>query len=306
VEAVLEDFRRRVRQTVHEHVEESRHGGHEDGAQPGSERANSIVSLAADQGQEWLQSLLTAGLALVFSDSVRAKVEEEAARGLHALLQETFDALPDGPDTGESRREAQRALQDTLNNTLESLFAGDIRAELQRSGERAIASLAHGEFEAAANGAGQAVEALVLGVLRELDGHWHQVLRLLLKVILKALQEALSSAVRDGVAGIPIEAKEEVEDKVEPMKREFEEKSEALRDQLKDAMETVRDRVSSEMEDLRDRLKDRVETGVKEGTRNQKLGRPPSRGPRRRRSELGRAPNGRPPSGRPPSRGPSR
>ena len=51
---------------------------------------------------------------MVFSDSVRTKVQEEASHGLSALLEETFDALPDGADTRGSRRQAEQTLQDAL------------------------------------------------------------------------------------------------------------------------------------------------------------------------------------------------
>ena len=265
-----------------------------------------ILDALTEQSAPWLQMMLDMALDTIFSPQVRATVQQEAQEGMQALVRETFDALTDAGDTSAMERKTTEALDLILRDTLDSIFAGPVRGELRQYGHRAVEALVRQDVEAARTQGEQAVLALARALLKAFQRHSQKVLRLLLGVLIQVLQEAITSKMKDAMPSIPTGAGGAVEEKAAKVQGTVQERAQDLRDNLSDAGDTIREQVEAAKKQLEEGLKDGLKASISQGTRNQRLGRPPSVDRPRRRPPPGRhpsrrAPMGRPPSGRPPS-----
>jgi hypothetical protein len=265
-----------------------------------------ILETLTEHSGQWLQMALDMGLDMIFSQEVRSTVQQEAREGMQALVQETFDALTDAGDTKEMERKTTEALDLILRDTLDSIFAGPVRAELREYGRRAVEALVRQDMDGARTQGQQAIIALARALVKAFQRHSQKVLRLLLGVLIQVLQEAITSKMKDAMPSISTGAGDAVEEQTAAVQGTVQERAQELRDKMSDAGDTIREQVEAAKKQLEERLKEGMKASVSQGTRNQRLGRPPSLDRPRRRPPPGRhpsrrAPMGRPPSGRPPS-----
>jgi hypothetical protein len=146
---------------------------------------------------QWLVSMLMAGISAMFAESARAAAQERAEQGLGALLQRTFDPLPESPTKRELQLQVERTLQSILQEVFDAIFADRVRAELQSHGEQATRALVHRDFDAAVKRLRQGLELVLQEIASVLRRQWQRVLRLLLKVILTALEDSLSATEKE-------------------------------------------------------------------------------------------------------------
>lgn len=261
-----------------------------------------ILAILGQVGEESVPVFVDAGVDLLFSDAVRTRLEQEVAEGLRDLLESAREALSDsvtGEQLGRELVQAEGQLQTLVGESIENLFSGQVRADFQRHMEEAAQELVTGNTEAAKGQAEDAIEALLAEILHTLQGHWGEILRLLLGIIAKALEEALAAQIKDAFASLTSLVGQDVEDKAEPLEEEFAGKLEELREHLIEARDTIHDRVDEAKEQLQDRLED-AGAKINGGRQRQStLGHPPSRrpppGPTARHGPR-RAPRGLPPS----------
>jgi hypothetical protein len=159
--------------------------------------------------EQWLVSMLMAGLTALFAESARAAVQDRAEQSLHALLGRTFEALPDSPSKQELQLQTERTLQTILREALDAMFTEHVRTELRTHGEQATRSVVHRNFDMARNEVQQALQAMLQEIVSVLRRQWQRVLRLLLKVVLTALEDSLSSTEKEALPNVSAERPEE-------------------------------------------------------------------------------------------------
>jgi hypothetical protein len=253
-------------------------------------------------GEEAVIPLVDTAVDVLFSDAVRDRLEQEAAEGLQDLIHSARDALADsstGEQLGQELERAQGELQPLLRESIQKLFSGQVRADFQEHMEQAAQVLVQGNSVAARDQAEMALQALLAEVLHALQGHWAQLLRILLSIASKALEEALASHIKEAFASIAALPEKEIEEKVEPLEEQIAAKAEDLRERLVEARDTMQDRLEEAREQLQDRLGEAGSPAMSGGHQGQsRLGQPPSRRP-----PPGPNPRvpGKPPRGLPPS-----
>jgi hypothetical protein len=151
------------------------------------------VQLAEQQGQQWLEALLIAGLAALLAESTRNAIEQRAEQGLHTLLQKAFEPLPKNATSQELQAQAERTLQAILQAALVAVFTQALLPRTQE-GEQAIRKSLHGDFAAGRSALQDIVKAIFEAIVTALRQQWQRVLRLLLGVLLLALEGSLEKS----------------------------------------------------------------------------------------------------------------
>ena len=145
-------------------------------------------------GEQWLQSVLVAGLTALLTESTHAAIQQRAEHGLHTLLQKLFEAVPDGVSNQEMLDKTERTLQAILRESLDAIFAGGMRTTVQQGGQQAIQESLHGNFGGALRRVEDTLKAMVEALLAVLRRQWQNVLRLLLALVLLALESSLAQS----------------------------------------------------------------------------------------------------------------
>lgn len=253
---------------------------------------STIPEVLREQGEQPLRSLVLDALDTIFSDSVRARFQHDAESTLRELVDITLEVIPDTESRDDLRMHLQRTLDELLQETLDQIISGPLRADIEGHAERAIDALVAGDSAEAVRQSKLVVLTLVHDFSAVLQEHWHQVLRLLLRVVTAALQEVVTSAIKKGLESVVAEPAEELAEQADSVQDRLQEKGEELRDELKRAVEALRERIEEGTEELQERIQESVRSSVTgQGRPRGGFGHPPS----------GRPPSGRPPSGRPPS-----
>lgn len=149
------------------------------------------AELTSQQGEQWLQSWLATGLAVLLAESSRAVIQRRAEQGLHLLLEKLFTAMPDGAGNQEMRAKAEQTLQAMLRETLGAVFTDAVRTTLLREGQTAIESAVHGDVGALLGVGEETLKAMMEALATALRGQRQRVLRLVLALVLLALEGSL-------------------------------------------------------------------------------------------------------------------
>ncbi len=288
--------------TTHQGVPGDQRQGNTADHSGGQSAFDTILGILGEAGKEAIPPLVDTAVDALFSNAVRDRIVQEAAEGLRDVLESARDALPDsetGQQLGQELVRAQRQLQPLLVESIENVFSGRVRADFQQHLEEAAEVLVQGDSEAAKQQAEEALQALLSEILNTLQGHWAQVLRLLLGIIAKGLEEALASHVKEAFASIAAGPRKEVEEQVKPLEEKLASKIEDLRERLIETQHTLHERLAEAREQVQERLGEAGSPGTGGGQQRQsRLGHPPSRrpppGPTPR--VPGKAPRGLPPS----------
>lgn len=254
----------------------------------------SVVQGLEAQSGEWVQSLEKSALDALFSQAVRAAIQEQLEETVHDLAEDIFSGIvTDEESRLKLQEQTDQLLQQMITELLDNLFAGPLRRDVEYHSDEMVKALRRLDFDIAIHHAQEALQALLLGVVKALGHHWGGVLKLLLKLVIEYFQDVVSSSVSETFSGAidVVASGMEVEEKGEALQEQFKEKTEEIGEKLREASDTLRERISESSEELRTRLQD----GVKGGKNRRQFGRPPGG------RQLGRAPSGRPPSGKPPS-----
>lgn len=167
---------------------------------------SSGLHLVERQGEEWLVSMLTAGLTALLSEATHGAVQRRAEQSLHALLQKAFDALPEGAAGKDLRAQTERTLQAILRETIDAMYAEGARSALEHHGAEAGRNLAHRDLGGVMEQIQQAGQALLHELVTVLRHQWQRILRLLLRLILSALQDSLAPDEKDSLTGLTAES----------------------------------------------------------------------------------------------------
>jgi hypothetical protein len=143
------------------------------------------------RGEQWLQSLLVAGLSALLTESTRAAIQQRAEQGLHTLLQKLFEAAPDGVTNQEMQRKIEGTLQLILRESLDAVFAEAMRTAVQQGSQQAIRQSLHGDFRSALTKVEDTLRVMADALLAVLRRHQRTVIRLLLALALLALESSL-------------------------------------------------------------------------------------------------------------------
>jgi hypothetical protein len=149
------------------------------------------------QAEQWLQSMLVAGITAMFAETTRAAAQERAEQSLRVLLQRAFDALPESSTKQELHQQTERTLQSIVDEAFDAIFADEVRTELRSHGEHVTRALVHRDFDEALRQIQQGLRMVLQEIVSVLRRQWQRVLRLLLKMILTALEGSLSSEQKD-------------------------------------------------------------------------------------------------------------
>jgi hypothetical protein len=162
-----------------------------------------------DHAEDWLHSMLMAGLAAGFSEAARAGIEKAAEERLGALLRRIFASMPDSSMKRELQPQAERTLHAILHEVLDAIFADDVRNEVQSSTERATRAMVHRDFGQARAEVQGALEVVVQKIISVQRRQWQRVLRLLFKIILAMLEDSLSSSEQEDLPNTSTKGREE-------------------------------------------------------------------------------------------------
>jgi predicted ribosome quality control (RQC) complex YloA/Tae2 family protein len=217
-------------------------------------------------------------------------------------MDSALEAIPDSASYGRLQREmdqAERQLHTMLEEAIDGIFAGTARDAFQEHMEEAARLVAEGNADAAKEQASEALQSLLSEILKVLQSHWGQTLRLLLGIATKALEASFAAHIKDAFSSITAHSAEELEEKVEPFQEKIAAKAAELRERLEETRDTMQERLAEAKEQIQGRLGEGM-PGESRGSRGQrKFGSPPSlrppSGPSRNRTP-GKAPNGRPPT----------
>jgi ElaB/YqjD/DUF883 family membrane-anchored ribosome-binding protein len=289
--------------TASEGAEEQPQGGGNEDSGESSPVLETVKDVVAEAGQQATPIAAEVLLDALFSDTVRQQVLQQAEAGLQDLLDATIEALPDtGAASGlaEELDRTRRKLRSLVRDMVDELFAGSTRAEVEQHVTAAAQQLTEGNSDAAKEEAELAGQTLLSGMLDVIEGHWAQILRIVLAVIVKMLQEAIASHVKDAFAAIAAAPAEAAKEEASSLQDQVKEKAEELRQRLEETRDTIQERVEEAKERLQERVEGGISSAVQGGSRGHGgFGQPPSlrppAGPGARRPP-GRAPAGRPPS----------
>lgn len=156
-----------------------------------------VLQTAERQGEQWLQSLLVAGLTALLTESTHAAIQQRAEHGLHTLLQKLFESVPDGASNQEMQVKTERTLQTILRESLGAIFTEGIRTTVQQGGQQAIQESLHGDFGSALRQLEDTLKAMAEALIAVLRRQWPNVLRLLLALVLLALESSLAQSSAD-------------------------------------------------------------------------------------------------------------
>jgi hypothetical protein len=148
--------------------------------------------MVQQQGEQWIQTMLVAGLTALLSESTHRMVQDKAEQGPHTLLQKGFAALPEGQVSPDLQTQMERTLQAILRESLDAVFAQEMQDVIAQQGQDAVRHSMHRDFGAAWTSLEHTVRAMVEALVTVLRRQWQRVLRLLLKVVLSALEGSLS------------------------------------------------------------------------------------------------------------------
>lgn len=151
-----------------------------------------VVQVVEHQGEQWLQSLLVAGVGALLSESTCAAVQQRAEQGLHTVLQKVFDAAPDSVMTPEMQAKTERTLQLILRESLDAVFAEGVRTTLQQGGQQTVQQSLHGDFRGASRKVEDTLRVMVDALMTVLRRHQQTIVRLLLALALLALANSLA------------------------------------------------------------------------------------------------------------------
>lgn len=152
------------------------------------------LQLMEQQGEQWLQALLVAGLAALLAETTRGAIQQRAEQGLHTLLQKAFEPLPHGASSQELQAQTERTLQAILRDSLEAVFAQAMQPKTQQQGEQAIRESLHGDFGAALKSIEDTLKAILEALVAVLREQWQRVLRLLVRALLVVLENSLEKS----------------------------------------------------------------------------------------------------------------
>jgi Skp family chaperone for outer membrane proteins len=261
-----------------------------------------VAEVAKVAGEESAPALTQTLLDAVFSDAVRERLVREAEAGLRDLIDASLQSMPASASYGRLQREvdqAERQLREMLHEAIDGIFAGPARAEFQGHLEDAAREVAAGNTDAARDEAREALQSLLSEILKVLQIHWGETLRLLLGIGAKALEASFVSHISDAFGSITTRSAEELEEKVEPFQEKIAARAKELQERLMETRDTMQERLAEAKEQVQGRLGQGMSGGANGSQRHSTFGAPPSRrpppGPARNRPP-GRAPNGRPPS----------
>ena len=272
------------------------------GSDDGPSALETVAEVAKVAGEETAPALTDTLLDAVFSDAVRARVLQEAETGLRDLIHSTLDAIPASASYSQLQREADRAerqLHTMLQEAIDGIFSGPARAEFQQHLEQAASRIAQGNADEAKDEAGEALQSLLSEILKVLQAHWAQTLRLLLGISARALEATVASHIKDALGSITTHSAEEMEEKIEPFEEKLAAKAQELRERLVETRELMQERLARAREEVQERLGAAMPSANKGSQRQSKFGAPPSRRPPS--GFAGRRPPGKAPGGRPPS-----
>jgi len=166
------------------------------------------LRLVEHQAEQWLQSMITAGLDALLTETTRLAAQERASRGLHVGLEKAFSALPDSATTRDLRVQTEKTLQAILREAIDAVFAERARAALQEHGGLVSQEITHRNFTGALQHAQHGVQALLQEVIEVLRRQWQRVLRLLLRLVLTALQDSLAPGEKESLQDMSGESQE--------------------------------------------------------------------------------------------------
>lgn len=152
------------------------------------------IRLAEQQGEQWIESLLIAGLAALLAEPTRVAIQQRAEQGLHTLLQKAFEPLPHSASSQNLQAQTERTFQAILQAALAAVFAEAMQPQVQQQGQQAIRESLHGDFSAALKTVEDTVKAILEAIATALRQQWQLVLRLVLIAILVALESSLEKS----------------------------------------------------------------------------------------------------------------
>ncbi len=152
------------------------------------------VQLIEHLGEQWLQSLLVAGLAALLAETTRGAIQQRAEQGLHTLLQKAFEPLPHSTNSQELQAQTERTLQAILRDSLEAVFAQAMLPKTQQQGEQAIRASLHGDFGAVLRTIEGTLKAILEALVAVLREQWQRVLRLQVAALLVVLESSLEKS----------------------------------------------------------------------------------------------------------------
>jgi hypothetical protein len=161
--------------------------------------SSTLVQGLEHKAGDWMQSMIVAGLTAALSEASRGAIQGAAEKGLDAVLERTFDALPESANTGELRTQTQRTLHTILDDVFDAVYAEDIRKELQAHGQKTAQSLIRRDLDGALEAVKSALQTVGEEIVSVLRRQWQKVLRLLLKLIMTALDSALPGDERESL-----------------------------------------------------------------------------------------------------------
>ncbi|MGZ3673905.1 MAG: hypothetical protein ACXVCO_06310 [Ktedonobacterales bacterium] len=162
-----------------------------------AEAVRPAIQVAERQGEQWIESLLIAGLAALLAESTRNAIEQRAEQGLHTLLEKAFEPLPKNATSQEVQAQVEQTLKAILQAALVAVFTEALLPRTQE-GEQAIRKALHGDFAAAGSALQDIVKAIFDAIVTVLRQQWKSLVRLLLVMLLLVLEGSLEKSLAKG------------------------------------------------------------------------------------------------------------
>ena len=223
IEPVLGDVQRRMAEIVQQHMKlelqrvtlsGSEHEAQLPGEQPTNQESERrlpenvgppisfTVTVGRPQAEQALRSTLDSALDVLFSDTLRAAVEQQAKKTVRSLITGSRKALSEE----DARNTTQQRVDQELDRMVDDLFSASIRRETRQDGEQVVRELVRGDLSSARREGERALQSFVDrwgNVGRE---HWEKVFQVLLKAVVdgamaKAADDKRRSAARSSRQG---------------------------------------------------------------------------------------------------------
>jgi len=183
----------------------SRSKGSDSAGQRGREAVRSLLGkpllealpgVLEQQGEQWLRSRLDLGIDFVFSDAVRAVIQQEAGQMLQLVARAATSLTPDRAAREELRAQADRMVETLVETSFDRFFADEVREDLKARGHEAIRALLQPDLKALLPQTQDLLLSLLAGLLNVLRECWEQILQFLTRVVVTLLQSRLTSVLK--------------------------------------------------------------------------------------------------------------
>jgi hypothetical protein len=227
IEPMLGEIQRRMAEIVQQHIKlELRRApvpGQEQDSQPSGEESSSqvqeglppegaeqplsfTVTVDRHQAEQALRAALGGVLDSLFSDTLRAAVEQQSKKALQSLAAAGHKALSEE----DSHNKVQERMEQTLGRMIDELFSGSMRDQAQRDGDQVIRAVIRGDLPSAQQEGERALQSFAerwASVARE---HWEKVVQVLLKAVMDASKEMSTDKTRDTAAPESAEEQQDI------------------------------------------------------------------------------------------------